>query len=178
MVFISLGTNTQCHRINYQLPVAKKTYPFRSMKRICGCVEMYSTVGVRVPIWRLTMLLNKCTTSFFPYKDKRTMNGWLMSVMKLFWLWDTNAQPFCVCTTKKYFYILSVQKKACFNYLKVNLLQVCNESNEEVRVVQLLCKLSHCFSLGLLVTCSTKNLLQWGQIFGHLLCDLNRRKSW
>ena len=30
---------------------------------------MYSTVGVRVPIWRRTMLLNKCTTSFFPWEN-------------------------------------------------------------------------------------------------------------
>lgn len=31
---------------------------------------MYSTVGVRVPIWRRTILLNKCTTSFFPCKNQ------------------------------------------------------------------------------------------------------------
>lgn len=42
-----------------------------------------------------------------------------------------------------------------YSHLKINPLQICNESNEEVGVVELLCKLSHCLSLRLLVTCPT-----------------------
>lgn len=165
------------------------TYPFRSMKRICGCVEMYSTVGVRVPIWRLTILLNKWTTSFFPCKEKkkplRRMANWLLMICKDIFALGTDVQirhthshsPFGVCTnaidtfcTHKAIAEISTSPSP---HLKINPLQVCNESDEEVGVVQLLCELSHCFGLRLLVTCSAKHLLQWGQVFGHLLCNLH-----
>lgn len=67
----------------------------------------------------------------------------------------------------------ALQRELCFPHLKINPLQVCNEGNEEVGVVQLLCQLSHGFGLRLLVPCSTQNLLQRGQVLGHLLCNLS-----
>lgn len=77
-------THQACYQILSSCSLKRWTYPFKSMKRICGCVEIYSTVGVRVPICRLTMLLNKWTTSFFPLTKKkekkkalRRMNDWL-----------------------------------------------------------------------------------------------------
>ncbi len=67
------------------LPWGLETHPFSSIKRICEWEEMYSTVGVRAPIWRRTMLLNRCTTSFFPFGEQRikdqkeqTTNVWLV----------------------------------------------------------------------------------------------------
>lgn len=42
------------------------SYPFSSMKRMFCWVHRYSTVGVRVPIWRLRMLLKIWATSFLP----------------------------------------------------------------------------------------------------------------
>ncbi len=56
------------------LPWGLETHPFSSIKRICEWEEMYSTVGVRAPIWRRTMLLNRCTTSFFPFGEQRVKN--------------------------------------------------------------------------------------------------------
>lgn len=44
----------------------KLTHPCTSVKSISGLVQMYSTVGERVPICRLRMLLNIWATSFFP----------------------------------------------------------------------------------------------------------------
>lgn len=42
------------------------THPWTSMKRISGLVQMYSTVGDRVPICLRRMLLKICATSFLP----------------------------------------------------------------------------------------------------------------
>lgn len=56
------------------MPWGLETHPFSSIKRICEWEEMYSTVGVRAPIWRRTMLLNRCTTSFFPFGEQRVIN--------------------------------------------------------------------------------------------------------
>ena len=47
------------------------SYPWHNAKTISGFVQMYSTVGVRVPIWRRRMLLKICTASFFPSKSIR-----------------------------------------------------------------------------------------------------------
>lgn len=125
------------------------------------------------------------------YKQKSTQrNEWLTGwwwYAKTFMLWACSNQtysgsivlPFGVDTKGsilfyKYKVIAEIRTFAPPPpHLKINPLQVCNESDEEVGVVQLLCKLSHCFGLRLLVTCSTKYLLQWSQVFGHLLRDLN-----
>ena len=47
------------------------TYPLHSVKIMSGFVQMYSTVGVRVPICLLRMLLKIWTASFFPSKSMR-----------------------------------------------------------------------------------------------------------
>ena len=44
----------------------KQAYPCTRVKSISGLVQMYSTVGERVPICRLRMLLNIWATSFLP----------------------------------------------------------------------------------------------------------------
>lgn len=44
----------------------EETHPWTRVKRISGLVQMYSTVGDRVPICLLRMLLNICATSFLP----------------------------------------------------------------------------------------------------------------
>lgn len=46
------------------------TYPFNSMKSIFCWVQMYSTVGVLVPICLLRILLNIWATSFLPCTKK------------------------------------------------------------------------------------------------------------
>lgn len=48
-----------------------KTHPAINVKRISGFVQMYSTVGDRVPICRLSTLLKTCATSFLPSKSMR-----------------------------------------------------------------------------------------------------------
>ena len=45
------------------------THPLHNVKRMSGLVQMYSTVGVRVPICRRTMLVKICTASFLPSKS-------------------------------------------------------------------------------------------------------------
>jgi hypothetical protein len=62
-------------------------------------------------------------------------------------------------------------------HLKVNSLQICNESDEEVGVVQLLCQLSYSLSLRLLVTGATQHLFQRRQVLRNLLCNLNNRNT-
>ncbi len=51
-------------RYRYLLPLHKE-------KRISGVVQIYSTVGVRVPIERRSTLLKICATSFLPSKSMR-----------------------------------------------------------------------------------------------------------
>ena len=71
----------------------------------------------------------------------------------------------------------SSQMEVNSTHLKVNSLQICNESNEEVGVVQLLRQLSYSLSLRLLVTSATEHLFQGRQILRNLLCNLNNRKT-
>lgn len=71
----------------------------------------------------------------------------------------------------------SAQMEAQSTHLKVNPLQICNESNEEVGVVQLLSQLGYSLSLGLLVTCATQHLFQRRQILRNLLRNLNNRST-
>lgn len=72
--FLLFRTNSSTAHITGRVkcwPVAGFTcvcsYPLSNMKRIFCCVQRYSTVGVRVPIWRLRMLLKICATSFLPW---------------------------------------------------------------------------------------------------------------
>lgn len=50
---------------------ANKSYPAINVNRISGFVQIYSTVGDRVPICRLSTLLKTCATSFLPSKSMR-----------------------------------------------------------------------------------------------------------
>lgn len=47
------------------------TYPAINVNKISGFVQIYSTVGERVPICRRRTLLNTCATSFLPSKSIR-----------------------------------------------------------------------------------------------------------
>lgn len=47
------------------------SYPDINVKRISGFVQIYSTVGERVPICLLSTLLNTWATSFLPSKSMR-----------------------------------------------------------------------------------------------------------
>jgi hypothetical protein len=51
------------------------TVPLQSVKRISGVVQMYSTVGVRLPICRRSTLLKIWAASFFPSKSIRCRLG-------------------------------------------------------------------------------------------------------
>ena len=48
------------------------TCPAINVNSISGFVQIYSTVGDLVPIWRRKMLLKTCATSFLPYKALKT----------------------------------------------------------------------------------------------------------
>lgn len=63
-----------------------------------------------------------------------------------------------------------------FPHLKINPLQVSNESNKEVGVVELLGQLGNCLRLGLLVPCTTQHLFQRWQVLRHLFCNLVTRR--
>lgn len=103
-------THQACYQILSSCSLKRWTYPFKSMKRICGCVEIYSTVGVRVPICRLTMLLNKWTTSFFPLTKKKEkkkhsdgwMTDWVLMICRDIFAWGTGAYTLTltICYTK------------------------------------------------------------------------------
>lgn len=58
---------------NKIIKICMDSHPLSNMKRMFCWVHRYSTVGVRVPIWRLRMLLKICATSFLPWwRHKRT----------------------------------------------------------------------------------------------------------
>lgn len=50
----------------YSVACLTAPYPLSNIKRMFCWVQRYSTVGVRVPIWRLRMLLKIWATSFLP----------------------------------------------------------------------------------------------------------------
>lgn len=67
----------KCELINLFFKILEKKkkninfYPAINVNNISGFVQIYSTVGDRVPICRLSTLLKTCATSFLPSKSIR-----------------------------------------------------------------------------------------------------------
>lgn len=62
------------HFIKKYIYASRHTYPFNSMNNIFCWVQMYSTVGVLVPICLLRMLLKIWATSFLPCQKHEQFN--------------------------------------------------------------------------------------------------------
>ena len=88
------------------------SYPRHKVNMISGLVQMYSTVGVLVPICRRKMLLNIWTASFLPSKSMRCRflnKARIKPVLYISWLNWANTMSDCWSD--------SFPNKSCFMFV-------------------------------------------------------------
>lgn len=78
----SMITKTS-HFIKKYIYASQHTYPFNSMNNIFCWVQMYSTVGVLVPICLRRMLLKIWATSFLPCQKHKQFNTVFKSTVQI-----------------------------------------------------------------------------------------------